>query len=743
MTFFKKNKIFRNTFLFLFCLLTSQQLDAQRSGTPTGRPTNTGGNTGGQNGIQFADEEEPDTSKIYYFFAENPSKEYLFVDTLLDNYLHQYSPARKRELEYGSLGYMGSPLHQLFYQPSFHRGFEVGFSQYDLYKIRSQDLRFYNIKKPYSEFYFSQGGAQDDLQLKAKFAQDFAKGIKLSIDYNRISQFGGNTAISYLYENQKARHTDLAIGLAFDKDAYKSYFTFASNTHQQSDNGGIQSDTFFLNQASGLESTLNIPIWLSTGATRHDEKEVRYTQYFILGKKKKRKNTPATLPVDTLLQNLQDSVSVLKRDSLNNIDSLQQNIPDTLSQGKAPIQKGKTGKDSRAPRPRNPIPNRAPPPSSLPSVAEDTGRKFTLAHSIAYKTGKYKFSAVQPDTVSSYWKNLLLDTRGLRHFLETRQLENSFNISTFKKRKTKTGEKSLQNDLLEVGIVHTFSSINEEVADSTVNNLFVNGKWNFNPSKKLKVETYAHFGLWDNAGDYRIHGNLFFDLNKLGQLQLSAVNQLYKPNLLQQRFYISKRLGWQNDFNRTVETSLTATYAYPKIKFKATGQYHLLNNFIYYDTLATPQQFGGAMSVLQLTLSQDVSVGRFHLDNVVTFQTTTDNVLRLPSFYSKHSLYYNGRWFKRALNIRLGIDARINNTYFANTYNPLVGQFHLQNENEINIYPSLDAVASIKVKRFRFFFKWENFTRWGKPLNEKYYQVARYPVLDRSIRLGLAWRFTG
>ena len=774
MTIFRKNKIFLTalnhhdfknhgdlgysiilrTLLFLLCILSVQTLNAQRGGAPTGRPTNGGaGNGGGQQGIQFADDESPDTSKVYYFFTDNPNKEYLFVDTLLDNYFHQYDPARKRELDYAQLGNIGSPLNQFIYQPSFHQGFDIGLHQYDPYKVTSKSLKFYNIEKAFTDFYFSQGGSQEDIQLNAKFSQDFAKGTKLSIDYRRISQFGGTTPIPYLYENQKARHTDLAIGLSFknQKETYQSYLVFATNIHQQNDNGGIQADSFFLQQTSGLESTLNIPVWLSSASTRHDEREVNYTQYFIFGKKNK-KATPPLPPVDTLLQNRFDSLSTNSKDSLQ-MDSLGQILKDTLPP--SPIDslkqipqdslgKRKPVGDLQSRRPsRQQLPNnRRTLPYSPPQIIDDTGRKFTLAHSITYRSGKYKFAAVPPDTASAYWNNLLVDKRGLRHYLEMRQLENSFDISTFKKRKSKGSNRVAQNDLLQVGITHTLSRVDEEAADSTINNLFLKGKWNFNPNEKLKVETYAHFGLWDNAGDYRINGDLFFNLYKLGQLQLTATNQLYKPNLLQQRIYISQRPAWQNDFGRTVETSLAATYAYPKIKFKASGQYHLLNNFIYYDTLATPQQFGGAMSILQLTLSQDLQFRAFHLDNVVTFQTTTESVLRLPSFYSKHSLYYIGRWFKKALNIRLGVDVRMNNTYFANTYNPLIGQFHLQEKNEVDFYPVLDAVVSIKVKQFRFFFKWENFTRWRKPFNEKYYQVANYPVLDKSIRFGLAWRFS-
>ena len=750
MTFFKKNKIFSYIFnhddlvfskiltllLFLLFFLTTQPLEAQRGNTPPNTNGN-GGSSQSSSGIQFADAEEPDTSQIYYFLKDNPNRDFLFVDTLLDNHLHQYDPARKREFDYAHLGNVGSALNQLIYQPSFHKGFDIGLHQYDLYKVTSKNLRFYNLENPFSDFYFSQGQSQEDLQLNAKFSKDFDRGIKLSIDYRRISQFAETATISYFFENQKARHTDLAIGLAFknQKETYQSFLVFATNIHQQSDYGGIQSDTFFLMQTSGLESTLNIPVWLTGANTRHEEKEINYTHYFIFGKKNKQRATP-TLPVDTLLQNKVDTLTKIHQDTLPSlqIDSLNQIPQDTLS-------KRKPVRDIQQQRPLN---NRPLPPLLPIQKVEDTDRKFTLAHSITYRTGKYKFSAVPPDTASAFWNNLLVDIRGLRHFLELRQLENSFDISTFKKRKSKdASNRVLQNDLLQVGITHTFSRVDEEAADSTINNLFLNGKWNFNPNEKLKVETYAHFGLWDNAGDYRISGDLFFDLNKLGQLQLTAINQLYKPNLLQQRFYISQQLAWFNDFGRTLETSLAATYAYPNIKFKASGQYHLLNNFIYFDTLATPQQFGGAISLLQLTLSQDFKLRAFHLDNIITFQTTTDDVLRLPSFYSKHSLYYKGRWFRRALRIRLGVDIRMNNSYFAETYNPLIGQFHLQETNEVLFYPVLDAVVSLRVKRFRFFFKWENFTRYGKPLNERYYQVSTYPIIDKAIRFGLSWQLSG
>jgi len=764
-------------FLLLFLFLSNNTF-AQRN-----NPLNQGSNSGGRQGASNQKKLRKiskDSLLIFSYSIENPNQEFPFQDTILDTYFHHFDPARDRLLDYASLGYMGSPLFQQFYEPSFRKGFDVGLHQYDLYKIKVENLRFYNLKTAYSDFYFSQGAAQDDIQLKAKFSRNFSKNMNFTLDYHRISQFGTPESIAYFYPEQKARHTAFSGGMAYKNQSktYQSFLAFSNNIHQQEDNGGITSDTVFNDQNGIFNSTLAIPVWLEDANTRHAESEISYTQYYIYNPKqwkenKKRKaadkarrkaareaaekaaalrdsiqnNLPSS--PDSIISNLKDSINVdtipavttdsipiSKTDSLNNI------TPDSTVITQDSIITTQDSIATTRPLIPTPFPNAPPPPPTSPE-----GRSYTILHQVLYKKGTYKFYDVTSDSDSTYWDNLFLDTRGIRHFLVTRKIENTFAISTFKPRKNRRGESKSQSDFLEVGIRHAFNWIDEEAADSTVNNLFLTGKWNFNPNERLKVETYAHLGLWDNAGDYRISGNLFFDLKKLGQLQLQGVNQLYSPNLLQQRFYISKRPAWTNDFNPTLETNLSATYALPQYGFQATGKYHLLNNYIYFDTLATPQQESAPVSIFQLILQQDFHVGKFHLDNVLVLQQTTNDALNLPSFFTKHSLYYQGKWFKRALQIKIGTDIRLNNSYFANTYNPLVGQFILQNQQKIDFFPAVDFHTSIKVKNFRFFVKWENLTRAIAGLagsidaNKQFYQLASYPIQNNRLRFGLAWKF--
>lgn len=363
-------------------------------------------------------------------------------------------------------------------------------------------------------------------------------------------------------------------------------------------------------------------------------------------------------------------------------------------------------------------------------------RSFALSHQILYKSNNYKFSDASPS--DTYYGDLYADERGVRHFISNRVVENSFKINTFKARKHSQKVKS-QRDLLQVGITHTFNKIDQEPVDTIVNNLFLTGKFDFTPSERLKIKTYAHLGLWDQAGDYHINGSLFFALKKLGQLEVKASQQLYEPNLLQTRLFVAEQEKWNQDWSKTLETHLSLTYAQTAWQLELTGRYTLLNNYIYYDTLAMPQQEGKPISIGQLIATKKFTLGKFHLDNMVVLQQVSESVLRLPDLFSKHSLYFEGRLFKNVLLARLGFDLRMNTAYFANAYQPLTGQFHLQDRQSINWYPAVDVFLNFKVDRFRAFAKMENLTAYIE--DNVYFTTPFYPQKEAYFRFGIAWIF--
>lgn len=366
-------------------------------------------------------------------------------------------------------------------------------------------------------------------------------------------------------------------------------------------------------------------------------------------------------------------------------------------------------------------------------------RAFTASHSISYKSSLYKFADDYNPLQDSFYVNFpvfLADPRGARFYLQHRQLRNSFRLATFRLRKD--GAAEAQRDLIEAGLVHTLHTLRQTSADSVLNNLFATARYRFNPSAKLLIDLRGQLGLLANAGDYKVSGELSFDFGKLGQLEVSGINQLNSPNLMQHRLFLATRPVYQNDFDKTLSTTLTARYRLPAIQASAEGRYHLLNNYIYFGTDGLPAQTGVPISVVQLMVEKNFNLfWNLHLDNLIALQQSSEEVLRLPAAYGKHSFYYAGKWFQ-VLNVRLGTDLRYQTAFQANYYNPVTGQFQLQGE-EVPFYPALDAFFSMQVTRFRAFVRWENGTATLR--DQFFYQVARYPHPRAVVRIGIDWRF--
>ena len=186
------------------------------------------------------------------FYHSRPER----VDSLSE-YLHQYDKIRRERINHAHLGNLGSPQRSRLYKPVLSKGLALGQHQFDLYRRDFSNFRYYDSETPISEFYYSQGFRQTDATFSALFAKNFANGIKASVEYNRINQFGQ-------FQLQRVKNTTLGVGIWYDspKGKYDGLFHYASNSFVQQDNGGIsdykqldtipQRDIAFINLGDAL-----------------------------------------------------------------------------------------------------------------------------------------------------------------------------------------------------------------------------------------------------------------------------------------------------------------------------------------------------------------------------------------------------------------------------------------------------------------------------------------------------------
>lgn len=188
----------------------------------------------------------------------------------------------------------------------------------------------------------------------------------------------------------------------------------------------------------------------------------------------------------------------------------------------------------------------------------------------------------------------------------------------------------------------------------------------------------------------------------------------------------------------------------------ASVQYTILNDHLYFGRdvyvpvsdeddrdveVVTPKQFSGTINYLSVKASREFRFGKFALDNTVLFQNVQQgsNVLNVPDFVTRNTLYYTDRVFKKALLFQTGVTFQYFTKYYGNGYNPVIGEFYSQDSFKMGNFPLIDFFLNAKIQEFRIFLKAEHLNSGFTGYN--YYSAPNYPYKDFTIRFGVIWDF--
>jgi hypothetical protein len=74
-----------------------------------------------------------------------------------------------------------------------------------------------------------------------------------------------------------------------------------------------------------------------------------------------------------------------------------------------------------------------------------------------------------------------------------------------------------------------------------------------------------------------------------------------------------------------------------------------------------------------------------------------------------------------------------------NAYNPLIAEFHIQNEQEFGNFPLIDFFINAKIQQTRLYLIAEHFN--SAMTGYDFYAAPGYPYRDFVVRFGLVWNF--
>ena len=277
------------------------------------------------------------------------------------------------------------------------------------------------------------------------------------------------------------------------------------------------------------------------------------------------------------------------------------------------------------------------------------------------------------------------------------------------------------------------------------NNTYVGGALYKNRGKHI------HYGFDGNVcligyklGEFQVNGHIDGGF-KLGKDSLTMAAKVFfrneTPDYYLQR-YRSNHYEWDNDFNKQYRLHIGGEIAYPTkwVKPKLKVSFENITQPIYFDTDGMPKQMDGNIQVLAADLQLNITTPWVNLDNSIVYQLSSSDRMPLPTITLYNNLYYHGTWVK-VLDVQIGVDMRFFTKHYAPVLNPALGQFCIQNEQQVGNYPVMNAYANFYVRKLRLklFVQYQHLNE--SFMNKQYLEMPSYPMAPDMFRAGIAWHF--
>lgn len=383
---------------------------------------------------------------------------------------------------------------------------------------------------------------------------------------------------------------------------------------------------------------------------------------------------------------------------------------------------------------------------ALPKTLNDSTStyKLTLNHIVSFEDKSFQFDQSQQNSIFGD----AFRSSSLRDRVTLERLYNQFELNYF--------NNELGDFKVNVNSTHYNYGYNKLVVldGNTITNRL---KGNIYAAGGKYRKFYRGFNIQGEAGinlvgDFTgnyIMGEASYNLTDDIFAKVSINHSSKAPNfnaLLYQSNY--QNYNWQNGFNNIETQQLAFQIKYKKLA-NVSVDYSTISDYVYFkqdETATAPQsirafQNNSTINYLRVKLENEISVGKFALNNTVLYQNVQDNnnVLNVPQLTTRNTFYFKSHLFQKAMYLQTGVTLNYFTKYFMNGYNPVLAEFYVQNDREFGEFPRLDFFINAQIRQTRIFLKAEHFNSALTGYN--YYSAPNYPYRDFTVRFGLVWNF--
>lgn len=598
-----------------------------------------------------------------------------FVDTLRLNYFHRSSIEGKSIAE-AYTGTYASPYQSKIYfdRPIDQWGDFFFTNPYDHLIHRGADMRFFDVKVPYTLMSYIKNGGSDNVEenFHTLFSSNLGKKINVG------GQFDYDYANGY-YASTKSKNVTYRAFASYLGNRYQAYLSVGNTNTINMENGGITDDRYITNPDEFTDGRRSLLL-----------KDIP-TKY---------RNVWNRIHFGSARLNHRYSLGIARTDSIKDGDSVRL------------------------------VENFTPVTSFFHDVHYERGRRRFLGQDQELLKDFKEPILPRPLDATYYPNDTLLLTK-ISNTLGIELLEGfhkwaKFGLAAFVSFDHKRYEIPLYgipDDNLN-RIENTFYAGGRLSSKNFKNFGYrVQGEFAFAGAQigelRIDAEANSRLKLFGKDVLLDVHGNLFNT----------------PPSYLLRR-YKSTLHEWDRDLVMIQRLRAGGRLRIPALNTEIHANFETIQNPMYVDEKSQPNQLKTNFRVIAVGIDHRLRLGPLNWENSVVWQNSSDmTVAPLPDL-AVYSNIYLKTLVAKVMTIQFGVDAKYHTAYHAPYYDPTTQMFKPQSEVMIGgDTPMMSAYANVHLKRTRFFIQYYNLS--SKLFKPNYFSTVHYPQYPAIVRLGL------
>ena len=199
----------------------------------------------------------------------------------------------------------------------------------------------------------------------------------------------------------------------------------------------------------------------------------------------------------------------------------------------------------------------------------------------------------------------------------------------------------------------------------------------------------------------------------------------------------SNHFQWDTLFPKQNVVQLKAYWNYKK--YNASVSYYYLNKLVYLSEELRPMQNQNNGNMIQISTFIPFQYKNFGTTANLNLQYCTKDVVNVPLFAGKLSVFYIIELLKKRLKILVGTDLMYHTHYYADAYLPVLHQFYYQKSQQVGNFLFMDVNLTVKIERINFFFRAGNIL--APVMKYRTYTTPNHPTAEYWLNLGITWKF--